>query len=285
MVPCTARIQERASLKTIASTIRILLFPSLNCPAGMEGAEYEEWRVLFQETWRKRCPSADACAGRMREQTPGGCRHYRPRARRGSSLSEGGSLRINGNPAYLGRYREQADTGIIEVLAAFCQLQQEHIPARRVGSRFRHFPRFARNFDGTNSRLPGSSPMRGFFSAQPDRIQNLFLPGRERPPRHRGNRSLRGRSTVEDLALLNRLKSRPGPEKQVPPVKLIRREMSLAQASLQAGTLETGALPQHHGIRELPWKLHFSFLPDMNTLWMKPARGGKRSNSLRQAAL
>lgn len=120
----------------------------------------------------------------------------------GIQFIEGAPLRINGNAAYQGRYRMQADAGTVEVLAAIISYGQNMYqlagmaPASAYSS-------FARSFDGT---------IRGFrelidaraLSVQPDRIRIY---------RARKGETLRGimksqpqsAMTVEDLALLNRL--------------------------------------------------------------------------------
>ena len=136
----------------------------------------------------------------------------------GIQFVEGGSLRINGNPAYLGRYREQADTGIIEVLAAFVSYNKNIYQLAGLAPA-PAFSSFARNFDGTIRGFRELTDAR-ILSAQPDRIR--VYPAREGESlRGIAKSQSQGKVTVEDLALLNRL----NPDQALKagaPVKLIR---------------------------------------------------------------
>lgn len=136
----------------------------------------------------------------------------------GIRLMDGSSLRINGNAAYMGRYRAQTDSGTVEILAAFI------------------------SYGNNLYQLAGMTPTAAYSSyAQP--LENSIRSFRElsdarilsvQPDRIRIHRAQKGQTlrtiaqaqahpgvTLEELALLNRL----DPDQALganTPVKLVR---------------------------------------------------------------
>jgi predicted Zn-dependent protease len=136
----------------------------------------------------------------------------------GAQFIQGAPLRINGNAAYMGRYRIQSQEGTVDVLAAFISYGKNlyqltgMAPTSAYSSFARSIENSLRGFrELTDARL---------LSVQPDRIRIY---------RARRGETLHGilkgqppsRMNLEDLALLNRL----DPDQALSagaPVKLIR---------------------------------------------------------------
>jgi predicted Zn-dependent protease len=136
----------------------------------------------------------------------------------GVQFIEGTSLRINGNAAYLGRYRMQAETDTVEILAAFTVYGSNMYQLAGMAAT-RAYSSFAGRFDSTIRSFRELTDAR-ILAVQPDRIRIY---------RARKGETLRGimksqpqsRVAVEELALLNRL----DPDQTLDagaPVKLIR---------------------------------------------------------------
>ena len=136
----------------------------------------------------------------------------------GVELLDGAALRINGNPAYLGRYRIQAEEGTIAVLAGIISYGKNMYQLAGMTPES-SYANFSRGLDGA---------IRGFRELTDQRILSV-QPDRIRIYRARNGETLRGivksqpqsRVTLEELALINRL----GLDQTLPagtPVKLIR---------------------------------------------------------------
>lgn len=136
----------------------------------------------------------------------------------GIQFVDGGSLNINGNPAFLGRYRLQAQGGVIDVLAGFISHGKNIYQVAGMAPA-NAYAAFARTFEGTIRGFRNLTDAR-ILAVQPDRIRIY---------RARAGETLRGiaqsqaqsRITVEELAQLNRL----SPDQALSagtPVKLVR---------------------------------------------------------------
>jgi len=119
----------------------------------------------------------------------------------GVRMIDGASLRINGNPAYLGRYRLQ-EANSVEVLAGFISFKGNLYQLAGMTSTA-SYASFARTFD-TSIRSFRELTDKRLLAAQPDHIKIY---------RARAGETLRAitkakpqsRVTLEELALLNRL--------------------------------------------------------------------------------
>jgi len=136
----------------------------------------------------------------------------------GIRFIDGRSLRINGNTAYIGRYRYQIDTEAVEVLAGFISYGNNMYQLAGITTSS-SYSSFARNFEET---IRGFRPLtdRRILSVQPDRIRIY---------RTKQGETLRGilksqpqsRATEAEISLLNRI----NPDQRLnagAPVKLIR---------------------------------------------------------------
>ena len=136
----------------------------------------------------------------------------------GVQFIEGAPLIINGNTAYLGRYRMQAEADTVEVMAAFIAYGKNMYQLAGMAAPSA-YSSFARSFDST---------IRGFRELTDTRVLSV-QPDRPRIYRARKGETLRGivksqpqsRTTLEDIALLNRLDSDQALDAGAP-VKLIR---------------------------------------------------------------
>jgi len=138
--------------------------------------------------------------------------------REGIRLMDGSSLRINGNAAYMGRYRAQTDSGTIEILAAFIS----------YGNNIYRLAGMTPTAAYSSYAQPFESSMRSFrelsdariLSVQPDRIR-IYRAQKGQTLRSIAQAQAPTRTTLEELALLNRL----DPDQALSanaPVKLIR---------------------------------------------------------------
>lgn len=138
--------------------------------------------------------------------------------REGIRLMDGSSLRINGKAAYMGRYRAQTDSGIIEILAAFIA----------YGKNIYRLAGMAPTAAYSSYAQPFESSMRSFRELSDPRILSV-QPDRIRIHRAQKGQTLRSIAqaqshpgiTLDELALLNRL----DPDQALSanaPVKLIR---------------------------------------------------------------
>jgi predicted Zn-dependent protease len=120
----------------------------------------------------------------------------------GVTFIEGSRLRINGNSAYLGRYRLQSGSNDVDVLAAFIAYGN-HMYQMAGMTSSSQYGSFANTFDRTirdfrrldNSRI---------LSIQPDRIQ-IYRAKKGETIRGLWKSKPQPRISVEDIALLNRL--------------------------------------------------------------------------------
>jgi len=127
---------------------------------------------------------------------------YKTSNQEGVRLIEGSRLRINGNSAYLGRYRLQSDSNTVEALAAFITYGNNLYQLVGMTSSSQ-YQSFANSFDRTirdfrrltNSRI---------LSVQPDRIR-IYRARRGETIRSILGSKDQSRIAVEDIALLNRL--------------------------------------------------------------------------------
>jgi predicted Zn-dependent protease len=137
----------------------------------------------------------------------------------GIQFIQGAPLRINGNDAYLGRYRLQEEAGTVEVLAAFIS----------YGNNLYQLAGMAPTSAYSSFAPSLESAIRGFRSLTDTRILSV-QPDRVRIYRARQGETLRGivkgqassHMALEDLALLNRLE----PDQALAagtPVKLVRQ--------------------------------------------------------------
>ncbi len=136
----------------------------------------------------------------------------------GIQFLEGSSLQINGHSAYMGRYRQQAEGNVVDVLAAFISYGKNIYQLAGMAP--------ASAYSSFASTLEGS--IRGFreltdagiLSVQPDRI-SIYRARQGETLRSLWKSRSQSRITLEDLALLNRL----DPDQVLStgtPVKLVR---------------------------------------------------------------
>ncbi len=131
---------------------------------------------------------------------------------------EGAPLRINGNAAYLGRYRLQAEAGTIEVLAAFIAYRNNMYQLAGMAASSA-YSSFAGRFDSTIRGFRELTDAR-VLSVQPDVIR-IYRARRGETLRSIAKSQPQSRVTLEDLALLNRLDPDQALNAGVP-VKLVR---------------------------------------------------------------
>jgi predicted Zn-dependent protease len=131
---------------------------------------------------------------------------------------EGSRVRINGNAAYLGRYRLQSGSDSIDVLAAFIAYGN-HIYQMAGMTSSSQYGSFANTFDRTIRDFRRLTDSR-ILSVQPDRIQ-IHRAKKGETIRDLWKSKPQSRISVEDIALLNRL----GPDEVLSagtPVKIIK---------------------------------------------------------------
>ncbi len=139
-------------------------------------------------------------------------------SQQGIEMVAGAATSINGNNAFLGRYRLQTSSGILGVQAAFIRYGGNVYQIAGLAPESA-FSRFESVFD-SNLRSFRELTDRRILNVQPDRIQIY---------RTRGNQSLRsiaasagqGRITLEELSRLNRI----DPDRTLAPgtaIKLVR---------------------------------------------------------------
>lgn len=127
---------------------------------------------------------------------------YNTSRQEGISLIDGSRLRINGNPAYLGRYRLQSDSSSIEVLAAFISYGKNLYQLAGMTSSSQ-YNSFANIFDRTIRDFRRLTDSR-ILSVQPDRIR-IHRAKRGETIRSLWKSKPQSRISVEDIAQLNRL--------------------------------------------------------------------------------
>ncbi len=118
----------------------------------------------------------------------------------------------------MGRYREQAEAGTIEVLAAFVSYGKNMYQLAGMASSA-GYPSFARSFDGTIRGFRELTDAR-ILAVQADHIK-IYRAREGETLRGIAKSQSQGKVTIEDLALLNRL----NPDqvlKAGAPVKLVR---------------------------------------------------------------
>jgi predicted Zn-dependent protease len=136
----------------------------------------------------------------------------------GVQLIEGAPLRINGNAAYLGRYRLQSEENTVEALAGFIAYGKNMYQLAGMAPTSA-YSSFARSFDGTIRGFRELTDAR-ILSVQPDRIR-IYRAQKGETLRGIMKSQSQSRITVENLALLNRLDPDQALNAGVP-VKLIR---------------------------------------------------------------
>jgi predicted Zn-dependent protease len=136
----------------------------------------------------------------------------------GIQFIEGSSLRINGNTAYMGRYRLQDEANTVEVLAAFISYGKNIYQLAGLAPS-PAYSSFAPSFESAIRGFREVSDSR-ILSVQPDRIR-VYHATKGETLRGIVKSQPQSRTTVEDLALLNRL----NPDQALgagTPVKLVR---------------------------------------------------------------
>jgi predicted Zn-dependent protease len=136
----------------------------------------------------------------------------------GTQFVEGGSLRINGNAAYLGRYRVQDETQTIDILAAFISYGKNVYQLAGMAPASA-YAAFARSLDGTVRGFRELTDAR-ILSVQPDRV-SVYRARKGETLRSITKSQPQSRITLEALALINRLE----PDQVLDagaPVKLVR---------------------------------------------------------------
>jgi len=136
----------------------------------------------------------------------------------GIQFVEGAPLRINGNAAYLGRYRLQAETDTVDVVAAFISYGKNMYQVAGMAPA-QAYSSFARTFDVTIRGFRELTDAR-ILSVQPDRIK-IYRAKKGETLRGIVKSQPQSRSTIEEIALLNRL----DPDQALnagTPVKLVR---------------------------------------------------------------
>jgi predicted Zn-dependent protease len=138
--------------------------------------------------------------------------------RQGIRFIEGAPLRINGNAAYLGRYRMQGESDSVDVLAAFIAYGNNIYQLAGFTSTSA-YSSFAGSFDGTIRGFRQLTDSR-MLSVQPDRIR-IYRACKGETLRNIAKAQPQARTTIEELALLNRLDPDQVLDAGVP-VKLVR---------------------------------------------------------------
>jgi predicted Zn-dependent protease len=120
----------------------------------------------------------------------------------GITLIEGSRLRLNGNSAYVGRYRLQSDTNPVEVLAAFIDYGKNLYQLAGMTSSSQ-YSSFSNTFDRTIRDFRALTDSR-ILSVQPDRIR-IHRAKKGDTIRSLWKSKPQSRISVDDIALLNRL--------------------------------------------------------------------------------
>jgi predicted Zn-dependent protease len=136
----------------------------------------------------------------------------------GMQFIEGAPLRINGNAAYLGRYRMQAESGTVEILAAFTVYGKNMYQLAGMAGTSA-YSSFAGRFDSSIRSFRELTDSR-ILSVQPDRIR-IYRAQKGETLRGIMKSQPQSRATLDEVALLNRL----DPDQALnagAPVKLVR---------------------------------------------------------------
>jgi predicted Zn-dependent protease len=136
----------------------------------------------------------------------------------GIQFLDGASMQINGNDAYLGRYRMQSDATTVEVLAAFISYGKNMYQLAGMAPT-QAWSSFARNLESTIRGFRNLNDAR-ILAVQPDRVR-IYRAKKGETLRSIVQRQPSPRTTLEEIALLNRL----DPDQALAagtPVKLIR---------------------------------------------------------------
>jgi len=136
----------------------------------------------------------------------------------GVQYIEGGSLRINGNPAFMGRYRLQTDSGIIDAVAAFVSYGKNIYQLSGL-SGASAYASFARYFDSSIRSFRELSDTR-LLAVQPDRVR-IYRAQRGQTLSGIAKSQSPSRIAVEEISRLNRLNAEQ-PLNGGVPVKMIR---------------------------------------------------------------
>jgi predicted Zn-dependent protease len=120
----------------------------------------------------------------------------------GIALIEGSRLRINGNSAYLGRYRLQSSSSSIEVLASFIAYGKNLYQLAGMTSSSQ-YNSFSNTFDRTIRDFRPLTDSR-IMSVQPDRLR-IYRAKKGETIRGLWKSKPQSRISVDDIALLNRL--------------------------------------------------------------------------------
>ena len=120
----------------------------------------------------------------------------------GIQFLEGGPLRIDGNPAFMGRYRLQVESGIIEATAAFISYGNNTYQLMGMSAPST-YSSFARGFDSSIRSFRQLNDAR-ILSAQPDRVRIYRAQRGETLNGILRSQSQR-QTAANDISLLNRL--------------------------------------------------------------------------------
>jgi predicted Zn-dependent protease len=136
----------------------------------------------------------------------------------GIQFLDGASVDINGNSAFLGRYRMQSDATVVEVLAAFIAYGK-HLYQLAGMSPAQAWSTYARTLEGVVRGFRNLNDKR-ILSVQPDRIR-IHRARRSETLRSIVQKQPSSRITLEEIALLNRI----DPDEALPegnPVKIVQ---------------------------------------------------------------
>jgi predicted Zn-dependent protease len=124
----------------------------------------------------------------------------------GHQLVSGGSAQINGNPAYVGLYRVQSESGIIAVRAAFISHGGRIYQVAGLAPES-NFSRHARSLDGTLASFRTLTDQR-LLSVQPDKVK-MYRARKGESLRSLAKSMDQSRITLEDLERINRIDPDP----------------------------------------------------------------------------
>jgi predicted Zn-dependent protease len=136
----------------------------------------------------------------------------------GIQFLEGAPLNINGNSAYMGRYRLQSETTAIDVLAGFISYGNNLYQLAGM-TPSNAYASFARSFDGTIRGFRQLTDSR-MLSVQPDRLR-IYRAQQGETLRSILTSQPQSKTTLEELVTLNRLDPDRGLDAGTP-VKLVR---------------------------------------------------------------
>jgi len=120
----------------------------------------------------------------------------------GHQLVSGGSAQINGNPAYVGLYRVQSESGIIGVRAAFISHGGNIYQVAGLAPESA-FSRYSRSLDGALASFRTLTDQR-LLSVQPDKVK-MYRARRGESLRSLAKSMDQSRITLEDLERINRI--------------------------------------------------------------------------------